>query len=122
MDCRYLDYNGQVFGEISINLTIVKFRRKKPISILKAFPLQYYLREKETKAYLVECGRKFVFMLKAYYRYCRGTAFYIKEGNTITVSVDSRVMLDAAFFRKINLNYIRPQPNELVKKKTDNDT
>ena len=25
MQCRYLDYNGQVFGEASINLTIVKF-------------------------------------------------------------------------------------------------
>ena len=73
------------------------------------------------KAYLVKCGQKFVSMLRAYYRYCRGTAFYMMEGEAVTVYVDSRVMLNAAFFRKIKPNYTRPQPIELVKKKTDND-
>ena len=121
IEYRYLDYDGQVFGETSINLAIVKFRRKKRISILNIFPLQYHLREKEVIAQLVECGRKFVSMLGAHHRYCRGKAFYIKNGEAVTVSVDSRVMLDAAFFRKINPNYTRPRPNELAKKKTDND-
>ena len=121
IECQYLDYNSQVFGETSVNLAIVKFRRKKRISTLKAFPFQYYPDERKIKAYLVECGRKFVSMLGAYYRYCRGTAFYMKDGEAVTVSIDSRVMLDTAFFRKMNPNYIRPQPNELVKKKTDNN-
>ena len=30
-------------------------------------------------------------------------------------------MLDAAFFRKMNPNYARPQPKELVKKRTEDD-
>ncbi|KAI4166536.1 MAG: hypothetical protein LQ343_007967, partial [Gyalolechia ehrenbergii] len=35
MECRYLDYDGQVFGEASIDIPIVKFRGKKRISTLK---------------------------------------------------------------------------------------
>ena len=119
MECRYLNYNGQVFGESPIHLAIVKFRGRKRISTLNAFPFQYHPDEKGTKAHLIKCGRKFVSMLGAHHRQCRGTAFYIKDGEAVTISVDSRVMLNAAFFRKINPNYTRPQPNELVKKKTD---
>ena len=44
----------------------------------------------------------------------------MKDGDAITVSVDSRVILDASFFRKMNPKYSRPQPDELVKK-TDDD-
>ena len=73
------------------------------------------------KADLVEYGRKFVSMLGAHHRHCRGTAFYMKDGEAVKVSVDSRVMLDAAFLRKMNPNYTRPQPVELVKKKTHCD-
>ena len=44
----------------------------------------------------------------------------MKDGEPVKVSVDNRVMLNAVFFRKINPNYTRPQPYELVKKKIDN--
>jgi len=121
MECRYLDYGGQVFGETSIDLAIVKFRGKKRISTLKAFPLQYHPDKNGMTVQLLECGRKFVSMLGAHHRHCRGTAFYMKDGVAVKVSVDSRVMLDAAFFRKMNPNYTRPQPDELVEKKTGKD-
>lgn len=67
---------------------------------------------------LIECGRKFVSMLGAHHRHCQGKAFHMKEGEPVKVSVDSRVMLDATFFRKMNPNYTRPQPDELVKRHT----
>lgn len=121
MECRYLDFDGQVFGESSIHLAIVKFRGTKRISTLNALPLQYHPDPKKMKEHLVECGRKFVSMLGAHHRHCRGTAFYMKDGEVVKVSVDSRVMLDAAFFRKMNPSYTRPQPDELVKKNTDDD-
>lgn len=121
MECRNLDYDGQVFGEASINLAITKFRGKRRISTLNAFPLRYHPDEQRMKAQLVECGRKFVSMLGAHHRRYRGTAFYMKDGEPVKVSVDSRVMLDAAFFRKMNPNYTRPQPHELVRKKMNND-
>ena len=36
MECRYLDYDGQVFGEASIDIPIVKFRGKSGSAHLKA--------------------------------------------------------------------------------------
>ena len=60
------------------------------------------------KAYLVECGRKFVFLLRIYYYYCQGTVFYIKGREPIKIFIDSRIILNTIFFIKINLNYIRP--------------
>ena len=60
-------------------------------------------------------------MLGAYHRHCRGIAFYIKNREVIRVSVDNRIMLDAAFFRKMNPSYPRPQPDELARKKKDDD-
>lgn len=95
----------------------MKFRGKKRISTLAAF-LQYHSDEKEMRTDLVECGRKFVFMLGAYYYHCRDMAFYMKDREAVTVSVDS-VMLDAAFFRKMNPNYTKPQPNELLRNETE---
>ena len=44
----------------------------------------------------------------------------MKDGEPVKVSINSRVMLNTAFFRKMNPNYTRPQPHELVKKKIDN--
>ncbi len=120
MECRYLKYNDQVFGEASINLAIVKFRGQRRISTLNSFPLRYHPDEQGMKVELVKCGRKFVSMLGAYHRHCRGTTFYMKDGEPVKVSVDDRVMLDVAFFRKMNPNYTRPQPHELVRK-NDND-
>jgi hypothetical protein len=38
-ECRYLDFNSEVFGEVSINLGILKFHRTKRINTLEAFPL-----------------------------------------------------------------------------------
>lgn len=57
MECRYLDYDGQVFGKASINPAIVKFREKRRISTLNAFPLRYHPDEQGLKAQLVKCGQ-----------------------------------------------------------------
>ena len=98
MKCWYLNYNDQLFGKALVDLVIVKFCGRKCISTLKAFPLQYHLNEKGIKAHFTECSWKFVFMLEAHHCHCQGTAFYIKKKEPVKVSVDSWVMLDAAFF------------------------
>ena len=116
LECRYLDYDGQVFGEAPVHFAITKFRGTKPISTLTAFPLQHHPDHKGIRALLIHCGRKFVSLLGAHHRHCLGKAFYMKDGEAVVVSVDSRVMLDAAFFRKMKPNYVRPQPKELMKK------
>ncbi|CZR69933.1 uncharacterized protein PAC_19834 [Phialocephala subalpina] len=91
MDCRFFDFDGKTFGMASIELRIPKFRLTKRIDTLLAFPLKYYLDEKQVKSDLVECSRKF--------------------GEPVKFFVDSRVMIDADFFWKINPNYTRPRSN-----------
>jgi hypothetical protein len=36
---HYVDFNGKVFGEVSIDTGILKFRGSKPINSLDVFPL-----------------------------------------------------------------------------------
>jgi hypothetical protein len=57
---RYLDFDGKVFGEISSDHAVEKFRRAKQITALEAFPLKYHPGEKHLRAHLTECGRIFV--------------------------------------------------------------
>ncbi len=40
LECRYVDFDGKVFGESSTELAILKFRGIKRINSLNAFPLE----------------------------------------------------------------------------------
>ena len=44
-----------------------------------------------------------------HHRHFRGIAFFVSKHQAVKVSVDSRVMIDAAFFREMNPNYARPK-------------
>jgi hypothetical protein len=109
--CQYLDFDGEEFGEASINLGIVKFRGVRRINTLEAFPLQYHPDEKRVRADLVKCGRKFVFLIGTHYCHLQGKAFYMEKGEPepVRILINSRIMVDAAFFRKINPNYFMPK-------------
>ncbi|KAF4628690.1 hypothetical protein G7Y89_g9463 [Cudoniella acicularis] len=50
----------KTFSKASIELVILKFRGPKRINSLLAFPLKYYLDEKQVKSDLVKYSRKFV--------------------------------------------------------------
>jgi hypothetical protein len=42
LQCRYLDFDGKVFGEVMDRLPIEKFHGAKRIDALEAFPLVYH--------------------------------------------------------------------------------
>lgn len=42
-------------------------------------------------------------------RYCRGRAFIMKNNKAITMNIDSRIAVDAAFFHEMEPNYHRPR-------------
>jgi hypothetical protein len=42
VECAYLDFNGQVFGEVSTALGIRAFQGAKRIARLEAFPLEFH--------------------------------------------------------------------------------
>lgn len=108
LDCRYLDFNGEDFGSVSIELQIPKFRGTRRINTLEAFPLQDHADVRAARAELLASGQKFMSLIGSHHRYCRGAAFVMCDGEQIEVAVDSRIMVDAAFFRKMNPNYFRP--------------
>ncbi|KAG4428231.1 hypothetical protein IFR05_016287 [Cadophora sp. M221] len=107
IECRYLDFDGADLRESSIELKIPTFRGVKRINALQAFPLRYHSDANRAKADLLRCGREFARLMGTHHRHCQGTAFVMFKGKQVKISVDSRIMIDAAFFRKINPNYSR---------------
>lgn len=120
MECRYLDSDGAVFGEVSAALGIAKFAGVKWIVNLAAFPLAYHPRGGEMRTGLVERGRRFVSLLGVHHlQYC-GNAFFMEKGEVVEVPVKGRIMVDAAFFRENNPNYVRPRISGLTEEKSLN--
>jgi hypothetical protein len=58
-----------MFNKAFIKLVISKFRGTKRINTLLAFPLKYYLDEKQVKSNLVKYSQKFVRLIRTYYYY-----------------------------------------------------
>jgi len=112
---RYLNFNGQVFGETLTTQGISAFKDIKRIDSLEAFPLKFYPRQKEIVEYIVKCGKIFVNLMGQYHVQYRGNAFYRTDGSYVEVPVDSRIMVDVFYFRKVNPNYVRPVINKLAR-------
>ena len=106
---RYVDFDGKVFGEVPIDMGILKFRGSKFINSLDVFPLQYHENVDQVRAELVKCGRKFGSLNRFGLLQYNGTAFQVVRGELVATSISSRIMVDAAQFRKINPNYARPR-------------
>lgn len=121
-ECRLLDFNGHVFGEVSSALGIGKFQEAKRVDRLEAFPLEFHGHQKKMKEYFVRCGRQFASLMGQHYVQYRGNVFYIEKGEYVEVPVDSRIMVDIAYFREINPNYTRPHINELARPSSSNNT
>jgi hypothetical protein len=113
LDCSYLDFNGEDLGLFPVELKIAKFRGAKHINALEAFPLQYHAEAKSVRADLLGCGRKFMSLSGTHHRYCNGSAFYVRDGQQVEVRIDGRIMVDAAYFRKMNPNYFKPTVADL---------
>ena len=121
MGCHYLDSDGKMFGEVSTALGIEKFRGTMRINSLGAFPLSYHQKEKETRAYLDKCGRKFLKLMNVHHCQYQGIAFYMKKNRPVKLFVNSRVMVDAAYFREANPNYAKATVDESNKESSSSD-
>lgn len=115
LKCRYVDFDDKVFEETFIELVILKFRDTKRINSLDVFPFEYHSSKDEIKTNLVDCDRKFVFLMSVHHRQYRGDAFYMRKEQSIKVSVNSRVMIDAVYFQEINPNYTKSRNTPLLR-------
>lgn len=107
LQCRYFDFDGKVFGEVLDRLPIEKFHGAKRIDTLEVFPLAYHRSRDDLKKYLLECGQKFREMRGSHHVHYQGKAFFQSPDGIIRIPVKSRIMIDAALFRRNNPSYPR---------------
>jgi hypothetical protein len=110
---RYLDFDGQQFGEATTALGIYRFRGVKRINSLDAFPLEYHEETDTEKKNLEANGRKFVKFKNIHHRYYEGNAFCWEKGEIDKISVHGRIIIDPTLFREINPNYERPRVDKI---------
>lgn len=119
LECRYLDYDGDKFGEAGVVLGVMKFRGSKPVETLEAFPLHCHPNQDQVHKELVRIGRKFCDLAGTHIQHCEGSAFIMKNGEPFKMNLDSRVAVDAAFFSEMQPNYSRPRLRDMWTNKSD---
>ncbi|EDN02618.1 predicted protein [Histoplasma mississippiense (nom. inval.)] len=105
IECRSLDYDGKVFGEVTTVLQIPKFRSARKISDLGAFPLKFHNRKAKIEAELSERGRKFKGLMGVAYCEYEGLAHLKTNKGPFKFHVAGRMMVDALAFKEKNPNY-----------------
>ncbi|KAJ6027953.1 hypothetical protein N7540_003529 [Penicillium herquei] len=119
IEARYLDHDGEKFGEAGVVMGIVKFRGSKAIASLDAFPLQYHPKHDQARQELVENGGKFRALVGKHIRRCEGAAFIMKDGKPIRMNINSCVGIDTVFFKEMQPNYSRPRVHDKFSPKAD---
>ncbi|KAJ5292085.1 hypothetical protein N7478_001336 [Penicillium angulare] len=119
LECRFLDYDGVKFGEAGIFLRVPKFRGSKPIATLEAYPLRHHPSHEQVRKDLVERGERFRDFAGSHIQHCQGNAFFMHKGKAIKVNINSRVVVDAAFFHEMQPNYSRPSLCDMEAKEKD---
>lgn len=56
VECRCLDFKGQVFGEVLTALGTRTFQGAKPIDRLEVYPLEFHRQQEKMREYFVRCG------------------------------------------------------------------
>jgi hypothetical protein len=59
-------------------------------------------------------GKKFIHLRDQYHIRYRGNIFYMANKRYVEIPINSRIIIDILYFRKINPNYIRSVINKLI--------
>lgn len=73
---RYLKFDGKTFGMSNVQVTVETFKRSRPISSLRCFPLKRHSDHKKLEKEMIERGKKFVALESTQYCIQKGIAFY----------------------------------------------
>ncbi|RDW78394.1 p-loop containing nucleoside triphosphate hydrolase-25 [Coleophoma crateriformis] len=105
MNTQVLDWDGDKFGFASSQSLVLAYTGTMAIADLDAFPLKFHPNENAIRAKLLKRGKLFEgfhgYHYKAYKAFALGKDFC---GNTIKVTVDSRIIIDTYAFGKFNPN------------------
>ncbi|KAF2799847.1 hypothetical protein K505DRAFT_230068 [Melanomma pulvis-pyrius CBS 109.77] len=102
---RYLEYDGKIFGMGEHAVSIPAFKGPKKVINLEAYPLKFHKDPEDLRKQLIERGQKFVALQGMNYRTHKGLAYSKQKRSVVKVTVNGRVMVDPAIFRRINPNY-----------------
>ncbi|KAK6337065.1 hypothetical protein TWF718_009851 [Orbilia javanica] len=99
----YIDYNGTMFGESSIDFQIYEFKGSRKITDLRVFPLEKHPRKDAIIKRLVDRGTKFV-GLQGYH--CKKYKGVTPGGRTINtrVMVDTKSYCGGIYINKLKRN------------------
>ena len=99
LECRYLDYDGKLFGEVLTSLVIESFRGVKKINTLDVFPLQYHEQKEELKEVLLAYGWKFVSLMGKHHHRYNSFTFVKKDGKPFRFKIGGQIMVDISKFK-----------------------
>ena len=105
MECHYVEYDGRNFGECKAIVEIPEFEGTCRIDSLPVYPLDRHPDADSLKQKLMARGRKLGALTGMQYKYYKGVAFFKKKKNLVRLTVQSRIMVDALTFRRMNPNY-----------------
>ena len=105
---KFVDYNGSQFGLNDMMHTIPKFDGVIPITDLPCYPIEFHPDATAMTEALTARGRLFESLAGYHYKYCNGQGITKDQnGNTVRVTVNCRVVIDAEMFSKFNPNMVR---------------
>ncbi|KAF2004759.1 hypothetical protein P154DRAFT_519212 [Amniculicola lignicola CBS 123094] len=102
---QYLEYDGKNFGLGDFYIQIDHFQGPRKITSLAAYPLEYHKDPEGVKKTMVERGKTFVALQGMNYRFLKGLGYFKYKRSVLKMSINGRVMIDPAIFRRINPNY-----------------
>lgn len=106
IEARCIDFDGKRFGEAKLTRSIPIFPGMKRIDSLEAYPLRFHAQAERIRKKLVKRGRKFCSLGDVFNLNYAGRAFYaLEEGEVASRYVKSRIIVDAAYFEKMNPSY-----------------
>ena len=127
LEGKYLEYDGKTFGFGEVSADLKSFKGPRRISSLAAYPLRHHAEEKRVRKQIIERGEQFVNLHGMHYKFHKGLAFMKKRKQVLKISINGRVMLDPATFRRIQPNYpiatVKPsEDTESLDGGSDDDT
>lgn len=113
---KYMEYDGKNFGFGNFEANVEGFKGPRKITSLSCYPLKYHKDPEGVKKQIIARGKQFLDLEGMQYRFHKGLAFHKKKKQVLKISVNGRVMVDPATFRRINPNYpisyIKPHEDE----------
>jgi hypothetical protein len=102
---KFVDFGASQFGFNDMMHTVPKFDGVIPITELPCYPIEHHPDTATVTAALISRGRIFERLVGYHYKYCNGQGITKdRNGNTVKVTVNCRVIIDAEMYGKFNPN------------------